>query len=84
MDFIFDIEMVTMPLLIAVCVGLGELYKIMGVNPKVVPLINIAMGVLACLFLFPGIGLPLRVFNGLIVALSASGAFSFIKNYREK
>ena len=63
-------------------IGLAEVAKQLGFNPKFIPVFNIILGLAA------GIGLNMDdiakgVFVGLAVGLSASGLYSGVKNTKE-
>jgi len=62
--------------------GIAELLKGLGFNPKFIPVVNLILGLVA------GIGLNTDdvikgIFIGLAVGLSASGLYSGIKNTKE-
>lgn len=67
---------------VALIIGIAELIKRLGFNPKFIPIINLALGLVA------GIGLNTEdigkgIFVGLAVGLSASGLYSGVKNTKE-
>ena len=69
----------------AIIVGLSQMVKNMGVNPKWIPLVNIFFGLVGSYiysFIQP-MDWPQAVFNGLIIGLTASGLFSGAKNVAE-
>lgn len=62
--------------------GIAELIKNLGFNPKFIPVINLILGLVA------GIGLNTDdimkgIFVGLAVGLSASGLYSGVKNTKQ-
>ena len=62
--------------------GIAELLKGLGFNPKFIPVVNLILGLVA------GIGLNTDdvikgIFIGLAVGLSASGLYSGIKNTKQ-
>jgi len=62
--------------------GIAELLKGLGFNPKFIPVVNLILGLVA------GIGLNTDdvikgIFVGLAVGLSASGLYSGIKNTKQ-
>jgi hypothetical protein len=59
--------------------GLAELFKRMGLNAKIIPIINIVLGLAAGIALNPNDTLK-GIFIGLAVGLSASGLYSGTKN----
>ncbi|WAA10341.1 holin [Fervidibacillus albus] len=66
-------------LIIAVVVGLVELVKRLEVVPtKFLPLVSLSLGILAGVFYLDG-DIKVRVFNGIIIGLSASGLFDQTK-----
>jgi hypothetical protein len=67
---------------VVLIIGIAELIKKLGFNPKFIPIINLALGLVA------GIGLNTEdivkgIFVGLAVGLSASGLYSGVKNTKE-
>jgi len=80
LNFIKDYPEVTTGFMVMVVIGLSQALKAMGVNAKIIPLVNILFGLVGCVALLQGVDLPLRVFNGVIVGLCASGLFSGAKN----
>ena len=74
----FDFTDVTV--VIAVIVGLSELVKRIGVNPKFIPIVNIIIGILAgIVYTNPG-DFKAGIFTGIVMGLSASGLYSGTKN----
>ncbi|WAA10849.1 holin [Fervidibacillus albus] len=66
-------------LIIAVVVGLVELVKRLDIVPtKYLPLISLTLGIVTGLFYLDG-EIKVRVFNGIIIGLSASGLFDQTK-----
>lgn len=62
--------------------GIAELIKGLGFNPKFIPVVNLILGLVA------GIGLNTDdvikgIFIGLAVGLSASGLYSGVKNTKQ-
>jgi len=62
--------------------GIAELIKNLGFNPKFIPVVNLVLGLVA------GIGLNTDdivkgIFVGLAVGLSASGLYSGVKNTKQ-
>ena len=82
MDFINNFETITMAIMAAVIIGIAGIFKKAGLNPKFIPILNLVFGILGCIFLLDT-ELTLRVFNGIIVGLIASGLFSGAKNVKE-
>jgi len=82
MDFITDYEMIIMSAVVGVIVGLSQILKKFGINPKFIPIFDLIFGIIACVFLL-NTEPVLRVFNGLIVGLSASGLYSGTKNVKQ-
>lgn len=67
---------------VVLIIGIAELIKKLGFNPKFIPIINLVLGLVA------GIGLNTDdiikgIFVGLAVGLSASGLYSGVKNTKE-
>lgn len=64
----------------AVVMGISEGAKKMGVNPKFIPVVNLALGIVGgCVYLSPS-NLKEGILAGIIVGLSASGLYSGVKN----
>ena len=63
----------------AVIMGIAEAAKRKGLNKKLIPIINILVGVLVCIIFLDS---PIRVaaFEGLVAGLAASGIYSGAKN----
>lgn len=63
-------------------IGIAELIKGLGFNPKFIPVINLVLGLVAGIALNTG-DIMQGIFAGLAVGLSASGLYSGIKNTKE-
>lgn len=66
----------TEAIIIAVIVGLVELFKQAGLPKKASPLVALAFGIVGgVIYLFPG-DIKAGIFMGLVMGLSASGLYS--------
>lgn len=74
--------MIDIALLIAVVVALTELFKRLGTPNKYLPLISLAIGLLAGVF-YLDYALKEQVLYGVIIGLSASGLFDHTKIIRK-
>jgi len=62
--------------------GIAELLKGLGFNPKFIPVINLILGLAAGIGLNTG-DIVKGIFVGTAVGLSASGLYSGVKNVKE-
>ena len=62
--------------------GIAELFKGIGFNPKFIPIVNVALGLVAGIALNTN-DIMAGIFTGLAVGLSASGLYSGAKNVKE-
>jgi hypothetical protein len=70
--------------LIALVVGLSEVIKKTGFNSKLIPIVNLILGLGAgIIFLNPG-DLKAGIIQGIFIGLSASGLYSGVKNVSEE
>ncbi|TCJ86406.1 UNVERIFIED_ORG: hypothetical protein EDC93_1011145 [Bacillus cereus] len=70
--------MIEITVMIGVVVGLSQIAKIVGMQTKYVPLLNLTLGImLGVLFLSQDI--KTNIFQGIIIGLSASGLFDHTK-----
>ncbi|MGE7873817.1 holin [Bacillus paramycoides] len=70
--------MVEISVIIAVVVAVSQVVKILGIQTKYIPLLNLTLGIgLGVLFL--GGDIKTNVFQGIIIGLSASGLFDHTK-----
>lgn len=70
---------ITIPIIIALILGLGEWLKALGFDKKYLPLVSMGLGILSGLFVFGG-GLSVEaVILGGAIGLSASGFFDLTK-----
>ncbi len=63
-------------------IGIAELIKGLGFNPKFIPVINLVLGLVSGIVLNAD-DVMRGIFVGLAVGLSASGLYSGIKNTKE-
>lgn len=63
-------------------IGISELIKGLGFNPKFIPVINLVLGLVSGIVLNAD-DVMRGIFVGLAVGLSASGLYSGIKNTKE-
>ncbi|MBC9786762.1 hypothetical protein H1S01_20445 [Heliobacterium chlorum] len=69
--------------IVAVLIAAGQFAK-MYVDSKYVPLVTMALGIIAGAFYMPSDTLSAGIFNGIIVGLSANGLFDMTKILHEK
>lgn len=66
---------------IALIIGIAEVIKKMGVNPKYIPLLDLVLGLISgFLVYYEDLGLTKSLMIGLMFGLSACGLFSGYKN----
>ncbi len=76
--------MIELTTAVAVIIGISEIIKEAKlVNAKYIPILNLAIGIIICLFLSSDT-IEMSVFEGLIAGLTASGLFSGTKNIVQK
>ncbi len=69
--------------LVAVIVALGEFFKKVGINPKLIPIFNLAFGLVGGIVYLNPADLKIGILEGLIMGLTAGGFYSGIKNVGE-
>ena len=62
-----------------IIISLSELIKQTKISRKLIPIINIIMGIILCL-IFTDSGWKDVLLNGLLTGLTASGLYSSVKN----
>ena len=67
-------------ILVAVIVALGEFFKKVGLNPKLIPILNLIFGVVGGVIYLNPIDLKVGILEGLIMGLTAGGFYSGVKN----
>lgn len=68
---------------VALIMGIAEVLKKIGLNPKFVPVVDLLLGIVSgiCVFgLLLGYGVGYGVLLGVALGLSACGLFSGVKN----
>ena len=70
--------------IIALLMGLLEVVKKIGVNPKYIPVISVVLGVTSGIVLFGQGDIKVGVIQGMYIGLSAVGLYSGAKNTMEK
>ncbi|MES5847924.1 MULTISPECIES: holin [unclassified Bacillus cereus group] len=70
--------MVSIAVIIGVVVGLSQIVKIIGLQTKYVPLLNLTLGIVLGVLFLDG-DIKTNVFEGIIIGLSASGLFDHTK-----
>jgi hypothetical protein len=65
--------------IVLLLIGISELMKRSGVNPKIIPFINLALGVVAGMLITPDDFLK-GVIIGIATGLSSVGLYSGVKN----
>ncbi|SHK37579.1 hypothetical protein SAMN02745248_02395 [Hathewaya proteolytica DSM 3090] len=75
-------DFASLGVLTGIVIALGEFFKKVGVNPKLIPILNIACG---CSFgvAFMGVGIREGLMYGLVIGLTAGGFYSGSKNLIE-
>jgi len=64
--------------MIGIIVGLSQIGKIIGLQTKYVPLLNVTLGIVLGVLFLDG-DIKTNVFQGIIIGLSASGLFDHTK-----
>jgi hypothetical protein len=67
-------------IIVPVIMAVSEMIKGLGFPTKFIPLINLALGLLAGFFAVPTESIVSSVVTGLVLGLSASGLYSGSKN----
>jgi hypothetical protein len=70
--------MVSLAVMIGIVVGLSQIAKIIGLQTKYVPLLNLTLGIVLGVLFLDG-DIKTNVFQGIIIGLSASGLFDHTK-----
>ncbi|MDA1680409.1 holin [Bacillus cereus group sp. TH152-1LC] len=70
--------MVSLAVMIGIVVGLSQIVKIIGLQTKYIPLLNLTLGILLGVLFLDG-DIKTNVFQGIIIGLSASGLFDHTK-----
>lgn len=73
----FDIASLSVS--VAVVIGLVEVYKRVGGPSQFAPLVAVVLGIGAA-FVFPAATIPVTIFTGIIIGLSACGLYSGTKS----
>ncbi len=69
--------------LITVIIAISELFKKLGVSTKIIPIVNIILGVTGGIIYLNPSDLKTGILEGLIMGLTAGGFYSSIKNVGE-
>lgn len=71
--------------IVAVIIGLSEIFKKVGINAKFIPIINLVLGIALCSAYSTYLSGDMRldIFQGIIIGLTASGLYSGGKNILE-
>lgn len=64
---------------VALIIGISSILTNLGVNKKIIPIVNLLLGIVAGIAL-NGADIKQGIFIGIAVGLSASGLYSGIKN----
>jgi len=70
--------LVEVSVIIAVVVALSQVAKMLGLQTKYIPLLNLTLGILLGVLFLP-FDIKMNVFQGLIIGLSASGLYDHSK-----
>ena len=76
---------ITTPLVIAIIIGLVEVFKKIGLNKKFAPLLSILLGLVFSFLVIYFADTPVlnAIIGGIIIGLSATGLYSGVKNTTE-
>lgn len=69
-------------LMVAIVMGLSEVFKNLGLNSKLIPIVNLILGIIVGI-VYSGLGIKNGIATGIIVGLTASGFYSGTKNVIE-
>lgn len=75
--------MVELSTVVAVIIGISELFKVYVPN-KYIPLVSMILGLLAGLFVVPASSLTESIMTGITLGLSASGVYDMTKVLHKK
>lgn len=70
-------------LLVPLVMSISELLKMIGINPKLIPIVNIILGLIGGLVYLNPYDLKLGILQGIIIGLTSSGLYSSVKNINE-
>jgi len=76
---------ITTPLIIAIIIGLVEVFKKVGLNKKFAPILSVILGLVASFLVIYFVDTPVlnAIIGGIIIGLSATGLYSGVKNTTE-
>lgn len=66
-------------LMVAIVMGLSEVFKNLGLNSKLIPILNLILGIVTGI-VYSGLGIKEGIATGIIVGLTSSGFYSGTKN----
>lgn len=67
-------------LLVPIIIGMSEMLKHCGLNKKLIPIANMVMGLTAGVIFLNPLDMRLGILQGIVMALTASGLYSSVKN----
>jgi len=78
-------EILSFGSIVAITVGMIEVFKKLGMNEKYAPILSVIMGVVSSVVasLFGDQKIVVAIFMGLAIGLTAVGLFSGVKNTKE-
>jgi len=76
---------ITTPLIIAIIIGLVEVFKKVGLNKKFAPILSVILGLVTSFLVIYFADTPVlnAIIGGIIIGLSATGLYSGVKNTTE-
>ena len=75
--------MVDFGVMVCIVMSIAQLLKKMKFNTDIIPLLNLLTGVILSVIFFQDVEIPLRLQQGLIIGLSASGTYDACASFRE-
>jgi hypothetical protein len=75
--------MLTEALVIGGLIGLAQLFKQIGFNAKLIPVLNVLLGIVTSVYLIPYENLGLAIYTGLAYGLASCGLYSGAKAVTE-
>lgn len=80
MEIINIVTTGVLPLTVPLTIGLVEVVKRFGVNPRFLPLVSLLIGVGTTFLLNTSISLDMGILGGILTGLVASGLWSGVKH----
>ena len=76
--------MMDFSVMIGLIMGVSQLLKKTGLNPQVIPLLNVLVGIGLTTLYLPTFDLMVVVQQGLLLGLSASGVYDVCMSFEKK